>query len=106
MLAHRVEQVERADEVAAVVALGELHGLGHEREGGEVQDAVEALGQGVARGLGVGEADLDEAGARGDRRAMPAREVVEHRDLVTALQQLVRDDGPDVARAARYEQLH
>ena len=48
-LAHRVEQVERADVVAAVVALRVRDGLGHQRQRGEVQDAVEAVGEGVAR---------------------------------------------------------
>ena len=83
-LAHRVEQVERRDEVAAVVALGMLDRLGDECERGEVQDRVEALGERGRRGRGVVEVDVEVTRARGDRPRVPAVEVVEHRHVVAA----------------------
>ena len=59
-----------------------LDGLGDERERGEVQDAVEAPASASRVRVRVEQVDLDEAGAVRDGRAVPAREVVEHGDLV------------------------
>ena len=73
-VAHRVEQVERADVVAAVVALGMGDGLGDERERGEVQDAVEAVGERVAHGGLVEQVDLGQLRALGHRLAVAAGE--------------------------------
>ena len=83
---HRVEQVERADDVAAVVALRELDGLGDQRQRREVHDAVESRHRGVDR-LDVEQVDLQELGTGGNGGAMAAIERVEHGDLVAARQQ-------------------
>ena len=104
--AHRVEQVQRADHVPAPVALGVLDGLAHERERGEVQDAVEpAREHGVERGR-VQQVGLDEGRALRDRLAVAAVERVEHGDLVAARDELLRDDRADVAGSAGDEEAH
>ena len=56
--------------------------------------------------LGVGERDGDVARAGRDRGRVAAREVVEHDDVVAGLQELLGDDGADVAGAARDEGPH
>ncbi len=48
----------------------------------------------------------DVARAGRDRGGVPARQVVEHDDVVAGLQQLLGDDGADVAGAARDEGPH
>jgi len=50
--------------------------------------------------------DLNVRGSGGDRAGVPAREVVQHGDLVTRVEQLLRDHRADVARAARDQKLH
>jgi hypothetical protein len=44
--------------------------------------------------------------ARWDGGGVPAREVVEHDDVVPRIEQLGRDDRADVAGAARDKGLH
>ncbi len=50
---HRLEQIQGASDVGAVVTLGPGNRLTHERQRGEVQDAIEALAQRTPDGLGV-----------------------------------------------------
>ena len=76
---HRVEQVARADDVVVPVALGELDGLGDEREGGEVQDAVVAAGQRAVRRGRVEQVDLEQLGLPRDGAPVAAREAVQDR---------------------------
>ena len=54
----------------------------------------------------VEQVDLDVARAVGDRAGVAAREIVEHDDLVAGVEQLLGDDGADVARPARDQELH
>ena len=104
--AHRVEQVPRADHVVVPVALGALDRLGDERERGEVHDGVDPGRQGRAERARVQQRDGDVLGARWDGLGVPAREVVEHDDLVAGGEQLRGDDRADVARAPRDEDPH
>src|SRR4051794_6230909 len=105
-LAHRVEEVERRDEVAAVVALGVLDGLRDERERREVQHRVPPLGESGLGGLEVVEGHVEVAGALRDRAGVATVEVVEDRDLVARVDELGGHDGADVAGAAGHEELH
>src|SRR4051794_21070865 len=105
-LAHRVEEVQRRDEVAAVVALGVLDGLRDERERREVQHRVPPLGEGGLGGLEVVERHVEVAGALRDRARVATVEVVEDRDLVARVDELGGHDGADVAGAAGHEELH
>src|SRR4051794_12101301 len=105
-LAHRVEEVQRRDEVAAVVALGVLDGLRDERERREVQHRVPPLGEGGLGGLEVVERHVEVAGALRDRARMAAVEVVEDRDVVARVDELGGHDRADVAGAAGHEELH
>src|SRR4051812_9713716 len=105
-LAHRVEEVERRDEVAAVVALGVLDGLRDERERREVQHRVPPLGEGGLGGLEVVERHVEVASALRDRAGVATVEVVEDRDLVPRVDELGGHDRADVAGAAGHEELH
>ena len=94
-------------DVVVPVALGVLDRLGDERERGEVQHAVEAARRARrAQRVRVEQVDLGVPGAGGDRAGVAAREVVEHGDLVAGGEQLLGDDGADVARAAGDQELH
>jgi hypothetical protein len=44
---HRIEEIERADDIRPVVELRLGHRFGHERERGEMKDAVEPPVEGV-----------------------------------------------------------
>ena len=103
---HRLEQVQGPAHVRAVVALGVADRLRHERQRGEVHDAVEsALERRVDR-LAIEQIRDDEVCAIRDGGAVALLEVVEHDHLVAGGEQLPSDDRADVARAARDEQLH
>jgi hypothetical protein len=103
---HRLEQVERAGHVRAVVALGVAHRLRDERERREMEHAVEPLADRLGHLRLIAQIGFDEPGVGGDRLAVPALEIVEHDDLVAALQKLPGDDRSDVAGAAGDEQFH
>src|SRR5215207_6148833 len=105
-LTHRFEQVEGSADVVAVVALGLLDGLAHQREGGEVQDAVEASGEDDFQPFCVEKVGLDEAGLFGDGPLVSFREVVQDGCLVARFDELVGDHAPDVACPARDQELH
>ena len=105
-LAHRVEQVQRAHDVAAVVALGLRDGLGDERERREVQHAVEALGEHAPGGLEVEQVDVLEAHAVRNPRSVAAVERVEHGDVVAPVAELAGDDRTDIAGAAGDQDSH
>src|SRR3712207_3865538 len=91
-LDHRLQQVQGAADVVAVVALRLLDGLADQRERSEVQDSVEALRNGAARTLVVEQVARDEPGPFRDRRLVSLREVVQDHRLVAGLDQLVGED--------------
>jgi hypothetical protein len=105
-LSHRVQQVQGGDDVAAVVHRRLGDGLGHERDGSQVDHAVEAAAQHPLGRLEVQQVHVLEADALGDRGAVAAVERVEHDDLVAAVTKLARDVGADVAGAAGDQDPH
>src|SRR5215211_1660156 len=104
--AHRLQEVERPADVVAVVALGLLHRLSDEGERGEVEHAVEALGERLAGESGIHEVSLDQACSFRDGLSVSFAEVVEHDRLVTRCDELGGDDATYVAGPAGYKDLH
>ena len=82
------------------------HRFAHERERGEVQDPVEPLAQRLVDRVAIEQIRDHQTGARRDRVAVAALEVVEHDDVVSGAQQVLGDDRSDVAGPAGDEQLH
>ncbi len=78
--------------------------LAHLRERGKVKNAIESLRYDALDGVEIVQVDLDEAGVVGHCLTMPPFETVEHRDLVTFVEQLAADDRPDVAGGAGDQQ--
>src|SRR4051812_19434116 len=102
--AHRLEQRQRAADVDVPVLLRRL-----------LRGADEALGREVQHRLGpdvgqhrrrVVQRRLDEPRPGRDGVGVPGREVVEHRDLVAALEQRSRDYAADVAGPTGDENAH
>jgi hypothetical protein len=82
------------------------HRLAHERQRSKVENAVESSRHRPIDRLAIEQIGDHELGPIGNRFAVAALEVVKNDDLVPGLEQLARDDGADVAGAARNEQLH
>jgi hypothetical protein len=100
-----LEDVDRADHVVHGVLVGSCDGdadVGLRREvearvGTEVrEDVAERLA----------DVPLHELGASGDVLAQPAREVVDHQDVVAAREQRVGEVRADEARAAGHDRPH
>ena len=103
---HRLEQVQGAGDVRAVVALGVLDRLADQRERGEVQHSVETGCQRLLDLVGIAQVPDDQLRLRRNGLAMAAFEVVQHDNLVAIRDQHTRDDRADVAGAAGDKELH
>jgi hypothetical protein len=106
-LPHRLGQIPAADHIVLEIQLRLLHRFAHEREGGEMHhrirlDATHRRLDGPRRP----QVAVDERGARIHRRAVAARQVVEHAHAMPRVEQALGRDAADVARAAGHEYFH
>jgi hypothetical protein len=90
-----------------VVAIRPLHGLANQAGGGEVEDGLRrgAVEAGIERRR-VGEVDPYEGRARWHGGGVPFAQVIDDDNLMALGDELVGDDAPDVAGAARDDETH
>ena len=100
MLARRLEEPDRPEDVDLAVEVGARDRHAHVGLRGQVQARLRAgLGEGLLHGLPVADVGDDELGGRVDVLRLPVGEVVEDDDLVAAGDERVDDVRADEARA-------
>ena len=96
-----VEEVDAGGDIVSEIFRGIGHRLADEGVGGEVHDGLRfCLFEGVAEDRAIAEVALVEVGARVDRFGVALAEIVEHRDLVAAIEKFLDANTADVTGAA------
>ncbi len=106
-LDHGVEQVHAGRDVVAEILRWVLHGLAHQRVGGEVHDRFRGgRAEGGLDDFALLQVALHEGGALVDGALVSLAEVIENHHLVARVEELLHADAADVPSAASDKDFH